>query len=41
VHAVKIAYADQRRAEVGRDIVEFVKNLHGLPVRGCLDPVNG
>ena len=28
MYAVKISDADERRAEVGGNIVEFVKNLH-------------
>jgi hypothetical protein len=28
VHAIKVAHADQRGAEGGRNLVEFVKNLH-------------
>jgi hypothetical protein len=30
VHTIKVPYADQRRTEVSRDVVEFVKNLHDL-----------
>jgi hypothetical protein len=30
VHSVKVPHAHQGRPEVSRDILEFVKNLHGL-----------